>query len=272
MAGAAGADASKLPPVRGGNDPIGEVDGAALAGGTIDAFGEQLVAGADDEGDALVILGATLITWAVIPDWREEPGLWTIPHTALGKILIGGPSNSGGLFLDWALRLAGRPRGGAIARPGEVPVFLPYVRGERTPLHDPHRRASVHGLALTHGPEALRRAAHEAGGFVVRHHFERGKVSPRRIVATGGGTRSAEWVQAIADCTGIPVDVVAVPEGGALGSAFLARVSAGLEPSSDGSARWARYSRTVEPDPAWVGPCEERYARFLELTGPVGNG
>ena len=54
-------------------------------------------------------------------------------------------------------------------------------------------------------------------------------VTPRRIVATGGGTRVDEWVQALADCTGLPVQCTAVPEGAALGSAFLARMAAGLE-------------------------------------------
>ena len=57
-----------------GAEPVGTVDaagGALLGGGTIDALGEQLVAGADHDGDVLVILGSTLIVWAVIPDWRE---------------------------------------------------------------------------------------------------------------------------------------------------------------------------------------------------------
>ena len=49
----------------------------------------------------------------------------------------------------------------------------------------------------------------------------------RRIVAAGGGTRVDDWVQALADCTDLPVDVLAVPESGALGTAFLARVAAG---------------------------------------------
>ena len=74
-----------------------------LGGGTIDAMAEQFVAGADNDGDVLVICGTTLITWAVMKgeEWLEKPGLWTIPHTAPGKLIIGGPSNAGGLFLNW---------------------------------------------------------------------------------------------------------------------------------------------------------------------------
>lgn len=277
MAASVGADAGKLPEVVPGNEPVGRVGGAVLGAGVIDAFGEQLVAGADADGDVLVILGATLITWAVIPTWREVTGLWTVPHTAPGKVLVGGPSNAGGLFLDWALRLTGRGADEPL-HPERIPVFIPYIRGERTPLHDPHRRGALHDLDLTHGRAALRRAAHEAGGFVVRHHLDLAFPAgvddprPRRLVATGGGSRSDGWVQALADCTGLPVDVVAVAEGGALGSAFLARVAAGLEETAEGAARWARTARRVEPDPVWSRACDTRYQRFLELTGPVGEG
>jgi xylulokinase len=264
MLAEAGVPASKLPRVVGDRDAVGKVGEAVVGGGAIDAFGEQMVAGADHEGDVLVILGATLIAWAVIPEWVEYPGLWTIPHTAPGKILTGGASNAGGLFMDWVLRLAGEA--GDPAQPDRVPVFLPYVRGERVPLHDPFRRAAVHDLDLTHGAAAVRRAACEASGFVVRHMLDVAGLSPRRIVATGGGTRNAEWIQALADCTGLPVDVVAVPEGGALGAAFMARVIAGLEESMSDAARWAATSHRVEPDPAWSAATTERYGRFRELT------
>lgn len=274
VAAEAGATVDQLPRIVPGEQAVGRLaaiaPGALLGGGTIDAFAEQLVAGADHEGDVLVIGGATLITWAVIPEWREVPGLWTVPHTVPGLSLIGGPSNAGGLFLDWARRLAGSPDDASPERgaldPHRVPVWTPYVRGERTPLHDPDRRAALHDLDLTHGPAALVRAAHEAAGFVVRHHLDLAGLTPERIVATGGGTRSAGWLRALADATGLPVDVVAVPEGAALGTAFLARVVAGREAVSTDARRWARTGRRVEPDPAWVAPVAERYARFRALT------
>jgi xylulokinase len=266
VAAEAGVSVDRLPRVVPGDQPVATVAGAVLGPGTVDALAEQLVAGADHDGDVLVILGTTLIVWAVVPDWREVPGLWTIPHTAPGKTLVGGPSNAGGLFLNWAQALLGPARASEVPAPDRVPVWLPYVRGERTPLHDPARRASLHGLDLTHGPAAARRAAFEASGFVVRHHLELAGVAARRIVVTGGGARVGEWVQAIADATQLPVDVVAVPEGGALGAAYLARVVAGLEPSAADAGRWARVDRTVEADPAWAGPVAERYERFVALT------
>jgi xylulokinase len=145
-------------------------------------------------------------------------------------------------------------------------VWAPYPRGERVPLHDPARRAGLHDLDLTHGPGAVVRAAHEASAFVVRHQLERAGLSPRRVVATGGGTRAAGWVQAIADATGLPVDVVEVAEGAALGAAFQARVVAGLEARATDASRWARTGARVEPDATWSGLVGERYERFLEVT------
>jgi xylulokinase len=285
----AGVRPDQLPVIRTGADPAGTVPaglgdalaGAVVGGGTIDAFGEQLVAGADGDGDVLVIVGATLITWACVPEWVEAPGLWTVPHTAPGMTLVGGPSNAGGLLRDWAARVLVPDDGGPVD-PDDVPVLLPYLRGERTPLHDRDRRASVHDVAVAHGPAALWRAVHEASGHSVRHHLDlAGLLDPdrsvagvpgphraRRIVATGGGSASEAWVQAVADVTGLPVDCVAEPRGGALGAAYLARVAAGLEPDASGAPSWARTGRRVEPDPAWRAGCDHRYRRFVELTGP----
>jgi xylulokinase len=277
LAAGAGATTDQLPAIVPGFEPAGRVlDGLPAAGalvgaGTVDALAEQLVAGADRPGDVLVLCGTTLITWGVLADWGEAPGLWTVPHTAPGLSLIGGPSNAGGLFLDAARSWLGPDAAAGLDAlgPGDLPVWLPYLRGERTPLHRRDLRASLDGVGLHHTPAHLLRAAYEASGFVVRHHLDLAQaagLAPRRIVATGGGTQAAAWMRALADCTGLPVDVAAVPEGAALGAAFMARCVAGLEPSTAGASRWARTARTVEPDPAWVGAAEERYHRFRAAT------
>src|SRR6185369_5014263 len=94
----------------------------------------------------------------------------------------------------------------------------------------------------------------EATAFATRRMIDATPVTPRRIVATGGGTRLEGWVEALADCTGLPVHVCAIPEGGALGAAFLARVACGLETSMTDAERWASTARVVAPSPAWQTP------------------
>ncbi len=263
---AAGARVEQLPLLVPGGHAAGTVRGLAdcvLEGGTIDAMGEQIVAGCDEPGDVLVICGTTLIVWSVTNESFDIPGYFPIPHTTPGRFFIGGPSNAGGLFLDWARRLTAD--GGTVADPANVPIWVPYPRGERAPLEDPTRRASLHGLDLTHGPAHVRRAAFEAAGFVARRMIEVSPVPARRIVATGGGVRVSEWMQCLADATGLPVDVVAVPEGAALGAAWIARQAAGLETSLADARRWSRVERRVEPDDRWTGFVGERYATWRAL-------
>jgi xylulokinase len=261
-----GATIEQMPRVETIGAAVGQVrgTGAALAIGAIDALCEQIVAGADHDGDVLVLCGTTLIVWTTVPEARQVPGLWTIPHTAPGKSQIGGASNAGGLFLGWVDRVV-RPGDPTAVDPGRVPVWSPYIRGERTPFHDPDRRAVLDALDLTHDAASLRRAAYEASGFVVRQLVELSGASVSRIVAAGGGTRIRPWMQAIADAAGRPVEVSGVAEGAALGAAFLGRIAAGLETSIADAARWACTERIVEPDPAWAAAIEDRYQRFLEL-------
>lgn len=245
-------------------------DGAALASGCIDAMAEQLVAGADRPGDVLVLLGTTLVVWVVAQEGAEVPGYMTIPHTT-GSYLVGGPSNVGGLFRDWATRLLA-PAADRALDPGAVPVWAPYPRGERVPLNDHTRRASLQHLDLMHDAAAVVRAADEASAFAVKRVVDaavrHAGARPQRVVASGGGTRVDAWVQAIADVTALPVECVAVPEGGALGSAWLARIAAGLEePTAMGDGRrWARVGRRVEPRDAWTVASAARYEEFLALS------
>lgn len=277
LVAAAGTSTATLARVLSGIEPAGRVaagrpgEGALVSGGTVDALAEQLVSGARSVGDVLVLCGTTLITWAVTDPGLGAPGLWAMPHHIGGLGLLGGPSNAGGMFIDMVSRWVGSSVAGLDdAGPADLPIWLPYVRGERTPLHRPELRASLHDVSRRHGPAHLVAAAYEASAFVVRHHLDLACDAgflPRRIVASGGGTRSEPWMQALADVTGLPVDVAALPEGAALGAAFLARCTAGLESSPSDATRWAQTDRTVRPRASWiVDAVDGRYQRFRRLT------
>jgi xylulokinase len=257
---------ANLPAVRLFGEAIGRVGpGTVLGAGSVDALCEQLVLPPLGDGDVLVLLGSTLVVWASVPERREVPGLWCVPQLDGGRWLLGGASNAGGLWVRWVDRVLAE--GPEPVRPEQVPVWLPYLRGERVPLHDPARRAGLLDADVTHGPAQLRRAAYEASGFAVRSILGRAGVEPHRIVAAGGGVAVAGWVAALADTTGAPVHPSATPEGGALGAAWLARVAAGLEDGLAGAARWARTARPVDPDPAWRDAVDRRYGRFVGVVG-----
>jgi len=287
---AGGFSPAQLPRVAFFGERIGEVDpagveGSAVSGseivlgaGSVDGFCEQLVSGAVHDGDVFVGLGGTLVVWLTVPGWPEVvPGLWRVPHFVAGKALIGGASTAGGMWVDWVDR-ALRPDDEAAIEPGDVPVWWPWAKGERVPLHDRSLRVALAGADISHGPGALRRAAFEATGFVVRHIVELAEASgtsPQRFVLSGGGVRNRDWLQAIADVLGLPVVPVAFPDGAALGSAFLARMALGAESSLDDATRWAKWSPPVGPRPAWASAADQRYERWtagLPETSAAGLG
>jgi xylulokinase len=258
-----GATVGRLPGIVADHTPVADVDGVVLDGGAIDVMCERLVSGASGAGDVLVICGSTLIVIARLPgDSTPPPAILAFPD-GTGMLTATAASNAGALFLDWVDRTVARARGPVA--PDVVPVWTPYVRGERTPWQDPTRRAAVSDLHLGHDAAALRRGAFEASGFVVRHLLEVMGVAARRVVAVGGGSRSADWMQALADCTQLPVDAAGEPEGAAIGAAFLARMCAGLDSELADAARWVRPAHRFEPLRDWVGPVEGRYRRFREL-------
>jgi xylulokinase len=284
---AAGLLPSQLPRVAVFGEAVGRVGPLALGqqsvrgevvlgAGSVDGLCEQLVAGTVNDGDVLIGLGSTLVVWLTVPGWPPDvPRLWRVPHLVAGKAMVGGASNAGGTWADWVDRVVRpgpiAPEGGhaedvdgdwPAVPPGEVPVWWPWAKGERVPWHDRSLRVGLGGADLSHGPAALRRAAFEATGFVVRHILELASTagtSPQRFVASGGGIRNRAWLQAIADVLGEPVAPMVVPEGAALGAAFLARMAIGRESSLDDAARWARCSAPVEPVPAWATAADERY-------------
>jgi xylulokinase len=256
-------DASQLPRIVPDRTPVAEVDGVLLDPGGIDVMCERLVSGATQDGDVLVLCGSSLITILRLPEGHTSPpSIPAFPQPQGGAIATTA-SNAGGLFLDWVDRVIA-PAKGAV-HPDRVPVWSPYIRGERTPWQDPDRRGQLVDLHLGHDAAAIRQAAFEAAGFVVRHHLDLTAAPAKRIVAVGGGTTSPGWMQALADTTGLPVDVAEAPDGAARGAAYLARMSAGLEEHLSRASEWARVGHRVEPRADWTGPVSQRYQRFREL-------
>ena len=258
----------QFPSIIGGAAAIGERDGTLVSAGAIDALGEQLVAPCGDAGDVLVMCGTTLLPWVLTDEWVEVDGLWTFPSARAGIMAVGGASNAGGLFIDRVRALVGDPASEELLAlgPDDLPVWLPYVRGERTPLHDPDRRAELLDLHVGHTSAHVLMAAYEAAGFVVRHHIDLSGLDALRIVAVGGGTQSPAWMQALADTTGLVVDVSAEPYSAALGAAYHSRVTAGLEADTAQARRWGRVSHRVEPRAGHSAAAEGRYRRFREGT------
>lgn len=114
---------------------------------------------------------------------------------------------------------------------------LPYFHGNRSPRADSRARGMVSGLNLDSSPRALALlyyATIQAIAYGTRHIIEemnRHGYAIRRIHACGGGTKNPLWLQEHADITGCDVHVAPDTDAVLLGSAILAAVAAGAQPS-----------------------------------------
>jgi xylulokinase len=241
--------------VQGAAEALGVVAGTPVIAGTLDSYADVAATGATP-GVGCLLLGTTLIAYAV---WHEPvtvPGLEVQHHPAPG-VLIGGASVCGGATIAWIDDIAGGDAADLHAlEPGAGGLLaLPYLAGERTPVHDPGATGAVIGLTYATTRDELRRAFVDAVALSALDHADRLRehgVDPARWRAAGGATRNAALLHACCDALGRPLELM--PHAGvALGPAALALRAAGVP--------WQPLpSRVIEPDAA-------RTARFARLLG-----
>ena len=148
-------------------------------------------------------------------------------------------------------------------------LFAPYLAGERTPYPDPDARGAFTGLELRHDRGALWRAMLEGVAYGLRDSLELLRalgVRPEVGRVSGGGARSALWLQIVVLGARLPLERTASEEGSAFGAALLAGVRAGMfADAHDAVARCVRATERIEPDPEWAGVYERGYRRFRLL-------
>jgi xylulokinase len=257
---------------------LGLAAGPPVVIGTFDAAASVLGAGLVARGQSIDVGGAAG-GFALMTDRPVQVGPY-VPFPALvpDRWLLGGAMAATGSSLDW---LVWNVLGGVIERDrlvGEAAeiepgadglLFLPYLAGERDPIHDPHATGAFVGLTLAHRRAHLARAVLEAAAFAVRHVaaplIEAGlHVTEMRVA--GGPARSEAWNRIKADATGFPVAVPAIPETALLGAAILGR--AAVNGSSDLAALAAsdvRIDHVIEPDPDRRDLYDEAFRRYVAL-------
>ncbi|SDQ69478.1 xylulokinase [Quadrisphaera sp. DSM 44207] len=290
-----GEAAGLLPPVLPTQEVAGEVTAAAAERTGLPA-GTPVVTGGSDQSMAALALeleepgtaaaaissGGTVLalTHAPVPD--PAPGLHVLCHLP-GRWLLQGAMLTAGLSLRWLADALAGPGGaggaggsggagggadvGALLREAELAgpgaqglLFLPYLAGERTPHLDPAARGAFLGLALEHSRGHLARAVVEGVAFALVDCLAvlgGAGAAPTRLVASGGGARSALWRQVLADASGLPVLRSPHEEHSVLGAARTAATGAGMRLPPP-----LRAAERTDPDPALAAWTAERLALF----------
>ncbi len=133
--------------------------------------------------------------------------------------------------------------------------FLPYLAGERLGQYR-NARAQYFGIAANHRLADLHRSVLEGVAFAAARHINIMEQASgqrlERVVASGGGAKSALWLKIKASIYGIPLVVPQEPECSVIGCAALAAAAVGHFSSPAAAAsHFVRYSEEVQPDPAW---------------------
>ena len=267
-------------------EATGLAPGTPVTAGTIDAAAEALSVGVDQPGDMMMMYGSTIFIILRAQDRIADPRIWYAPWLFEGEhASMAGLATSGTLphwFRDQVARdldpsqaFAALAEEAAASPPGANGLLmLPYFSGERTPIHDIHAKGALFGLNLTHTRGDMYRALIEGIAHGTRHvtdTFADLGQSPTRLLAVGGGTKNALWLQATSDITGIDQIVCDKTVGASYGDAFLAACAIGLADRRDINT-WHPVARRITAAPTSVyDTAHGLFRRLYEQTKDIAS-
>ena len=265
------AEAGRLRPdvaARWGMDPV-----PVAAGGGDNAAGAAGV-GVIADGDALLSLGTSGVTFVATREFRPNPerAVHAFCHCLPETWHQMAVHLSAASCLDWAARQLGVPgaaevlalaEGAGIAQGPEL--FLPYLSGERTPHNDPHIRAALLGLDNDTTPGRIAAAVLEGVAFAHADGLAALREAGTRIeelAVIGGGARSAHWGRILAAALDARLLYLEGGEvGPALGAAKLALMAVTGASAAEACTR-PPLSHVIEPDPALAECLAPKRDRF----------
>ena len=284
-------DESHFPVLSESLDVVGGVT-AAAAEETGLAAGTPVIAGGSDQpmqaiGNGLTAPGRLSLTtgtggqlFSVVeqPVFNPDLSTHTFCNVLPGTWYVMAATLSAGLSLSWfsenvahGERFDALSAEAAVIPPGsEGAFFLPYLAGERTPHLDPDARALFFGLTLKHTRAHMTRAIMEGVAYSYRDCLavlEKLGIRADRMIASGGGARSALWLQIQADVLGRELHTSSVREQASYGAALAAGVGVGA--FSDIPAACAELlpgeGQVIHPDPARRRFYEKCYPIYRDL-------
>ncbi len=195
------------------------------------------------------------------------------PHLIEGYWNIAGITSTYGKAVDWVKGVIGR---GSLSEvdpnrlPGPPILFLPYLKGERTPLWNPDAKALFFGLTSSHGPGDVLRSVYLGIAFSIRDCMEiiegHGPQFQYPVVTTGGLAKAEWFIQLKADATGVPFAKTQLNDAELLGIAIVLARASGLYSNIPDAARSiVREKRVFEPQQEMLGYYSELFGLYKEL-------
>jgi xylulokinase len=276
-----------LPDLVAGGSRVGKVSREAAAAlgvaagtpvflGPGDAAATTLGVGSGTPGRPYAYIGTSgWVAYSSATAGDPARGVFTLAHPLRGLFVCVAPLLTAGGNFDWIKDLTGAADHGtmiaeALALPPSELLYLPYLRGERSPISDPFARGAFIGLDMGHGRLDLTRAVLQGVAFAYRHAVDALiGADVERLIVTGGGTRSPEVCKLLADVIGVEV---VVPEGAVHSGLLGALAATGLAGADAAAAAFSpRAANRYRPDPELKRSYDASYRRF-RLAYPALEG
>lgn len=262
----------------------GLAEGTPIITGSLDIVANAIGCGAINEGDVSVTIGTTCSSQVIL---NELP----VTFTKAGSVIYGAQENQ---YIHMVGSMAGTPNIDWIARElygidlrdeevmtnlfasldekmkavpigAEGVVYHPYIMtGERAPFYHPHAIAQFFGINSKTTKEQLSRAVYEGIAFSIKDCLH-SSGQKKRIIVSGGASKSDFLPQIIADCMGLEVVKLEGSEHTSKGAFIIAAVHAGLYDSFEVAIR---KTTTIV---ASFQPNLESHRRYHELFGLYKN-
>jgi xylulokinase len=299
MAGRLGLSTDLVAPLRNSHEVIGGVTAeAAKLTGLLP--GTPVVAGGLDA--ACCTLGAGVIHVGQTQEQGGQAGGMSIcldealihpklilgNHVIPGKWLLQGGTTGGGGTLNWfnrelgsfeqaAAQALGKSSFAILSEEAEDVVagsegllFLPYMKGERSPLWNGNAKGVYYGLSFDKTRSHMIRSMMEGVAYSLKHNLDTALEVGAKVAilsSVGGSANSQVWTQIKADITQTPIEVPYSDHATSLGAAILAGVGVGLfESFEEAVKRTVKIRRTYTPNSANFAIYTQGYANYIRLS------
>ncbi|HUT64862.1 MAG TPA: FGGY-family carbohydrate kinase [Spirochaetota bacterium] len=196
---------------------------------------------------------------------------------------VAGITSSSGISVEWMAKLLRvdyekfrgfqsrdfSSRGGKKNTPGSI-IFLPYLRGERTPLWNPYARGVFFGLEESHTADDLLKSVFTGVALSIRDVAEiieeNGCRFTSPIVTTGGGAKNRWFIQLKSDVTGKPFCVTQTHDAELIGIAcILAQQEGHCSDLRQAVKKIVKTDEVFEPDAERHEAYTELYSTYRDL-------
>lgn len=229
-------------------------------------------------GGMSIALDQPLVHPKLILGYHVVPDMW----------LLQGGTTGGGGTLNWFNREFGGEEKLEAKKEGTNPfavmskkaesikpgsdglVFLPYMKGERSPLWSPEAKGVYYGLSFDKTKAHMIRSTMEGVAYSLRHNIETAYevgASVGKLSSVGGSSNSDVWTQLKSDITGCDIEVPYSDFATTLGAAILAGVGVGLYKSFDeGVKRCVKIQKTYKAKQENKKIYDQGYKTYVRLS------